>query len=123
MTEEREPDERTLLAEDRTLLANERTFAGWVRTGLAAIGVGVGFQALFQTMEPSWIPKGIATTFLLLGSVVVMAAERRARAVQRRLSADIVVTARAMNLRLVTLAVAAGALALIVAIWLVPRGG
>jgi putative membrane protein len=123
MAEEPEPDERTLLAEDRTLLASERTFAGWVRTGLPAVGVGVGFHALFQTMEPNWIPKAIATIFLLLGSLVVVAAERRARAVHRRLSADMVVTARAMNLRLVMLSVAAGALALIVAIWLMPGRG
>ena len=114
------PDERTILAEDRTLLASERTFAGWVRTALAAIGLGVGFHVLFRTMQPPWLPKAIATCFLLLAGMVVVAAERRARAVSARLSAHVVVTARAVNLRLVTLAVAAGALALVAAIWLGP---
>ncbi|HEY9553776.1 DUF202 domain-containing protein [Allosphingosinicella sp.] len=40
------------MAEDRTVLANERTFAGWVRTGLATIAIGLGFSALFRQMEP-----------------------------------------------------------------------
>ena len=50
MTEDRtaKASTRTDLAEDRTLLANERTFAGWTRTSLACIGVGLGFQAIFQ---------------------------------------------------------------------------
>ena len=54
MTEdkERESLSRTNLAEDRTILANERTFAGWMRTSLAAIAIGVGFNALFARLEP-----------------------------------------------------------------------
>ena len=123
MADQEKPDERTILAEDRTLLASERTFAGWVRTGLAAVGIGVGFHVLFQTMSPSWVPKAIATAFLLVGLGVVVAAERRAKAVHDRLSAHVVVTARAMNLRLVTLGVTAGTAALIAAIWLAPIGG
>lgn len=54
---------RTDLAEDRTVLANERTFAGWMRTGLAAVGIGLGFNALFGKMEPEWLPKLIATGY------------------------------------------------------------
>jgi putative membrane protein len=63
-------EDRTDLAEDRTILANERTFAGWMRTGFAAVGVGLGFQALFNKMEPDWVPKGIATAFLLIAMIV-----------------------------------------------------
>ena len=111
---------RVELAEDRTLLANERTFAGWLRTGLATVGIGVGFQALFLRMEPSWVPKAIATLFLLVGLAVVLAAERRACAVRDRLSAHIVESARPMNLKLITGAIATGLAALIAAIWLVP---
>ena len=37
-------ESRTDLAEDRTVLANERTFAGWVRTGLATVGIGLGLD-------------------------------------------------------------------------------
>lgn len=113
---------RVELAEDRTLLANERTFAGWLRTGLAAVGIGVGFHALFQRMEPTWVPRAIATLFLLVALAVVVAAERRARAVMERLDAHVVVGARRMNLRLITMAMAAGTVALIAAIWVVRIG-
>ena len=113
---------RVELAEDRTLLANERTFAGWLRTGLAAVGIGVGFHALFQRMEPAWVPRAIATLFLLVALAVVVAAERRARAVMERLDAHVVVGARRMNLRLITMAMAAGTVALIAAIWVVRIG-
>ena len=60
-------EDRTNLAEDRTVLANERTFAGWLRTGFAAIGIGLGFHVLFQAMQPLWVPKAIATAFLAAG--------------------------------------------------------
>lgn len=113
-----EPQDRTDLAEDRTLLANERTFAGWLRTGLAAVGIGVGFHALFQRMEPAWIPRSIATLFLLMGVAVVVAAEWRARRVLDRLSAHQVEPPPTLNLRLITVATAVGAFGLIAAIWL-----
>ena len=113
---------RTELAEDRTLLANERTYAGWMRTALAAVGIGVAFNALFQKMEPEWVPKAIATVFLIIGIVVAMAAERRACAVKERLSETVVVSARSMNLKLITWTMAAATVALIAAIWLVRIG-
>ena len=40
--------DRTEFAEDRTLMANERTFAGWMRTGLAAVGVRAGLQRVVR---------------------------------------------------------------------------
>ena len=61
---------RTDLAEDRTVLANERTFAGWMRTGLAAVGIGLGFNALFGKMAPEWLPKLIATGFIISGVII-----------------------------------------------------
>lgn len=109
---------RTELAEDRTVLANERTFAGWMRTSLASVAIGVGFHALFPAMSPSWVPRAIATAFLLLAVVIIVMAERRAAAVMDRLSAHIVVTVKPMNLRTLAGAIAAGAIALICAIWL-----
>lgn len=109
---------RTDLAEDRTILANERTFAGWMRTSLACIAIGAGFQALFQEMEPSWVPRAIATTFILLAIIVIVLAERRASAVVRRLSAHVVETARSLNLRLFASVISVAGLALIAAIWL-----
>ena len=109
---------RTDLAEDRTLLANERTFAGWMRTGLAAVGIGVGFHALFQKMEPDWIPRAIATVFMIVGIAIVIAAERRACRVKERLDEHVVESAGAMKLKLFSWAMAAATMALIAAIWL-----
>lgn len=106
------------LAEDRTVLANERTFAGWMRTSLASVAIGVGFHALFPAMSPSWVPRAIATAFLLLAVAIIIMAERRAAAVMDRLSAHVVETVKPMNLRTLAGAIAAGAIALICAIWL-----
>lgn len=110
---------RDELAEDRTILANERTFGSWMRTSLGCVAIGVGFQGLFPAMEPAWVPRAIATGFLLLAVLVIILAERRAAAVLRRLSAHVVVTARVMNLRLFAVLVSLGSLALVAAIWTV----
>jgi putative membrane protein len=113
---------RTELAEDRTVLANERTFAGWMRTSLACIAIGVGFHALFGKVEPAWLPRAIASAFLVLAILVIILAERRAAAVIERLDSHVVTTARRMNLRLFTAIVALGAGVLALAIWLLPVG-
>ena len=110
---------RDELAEDRTILANERTFGSWMRTSLGCVAIGVGFQGLFPAMEAPWVPRAIATGFLLLAVLVIFLAERRAAAVLQRLSAHAVVTARVMNLRLFAVLVSLGSLALIAAIWIV----
>jgi putative membrane protein len=113
-------DVRTELAEDRTVLANERTFAGWMRTSLACIAIGVGFHALFGKVEPAWLPRAIATAFLVLAVLVIILAERRATAVIERLNSHVVTTARRMNLRLFTAIVSLGAVVFALAIWLLP---
>ena len=113
-------DVRTELAEDRTVLANERTFAGWMRTSLACIGIGVGFHALFGQVEPAWLPRAIATAFLVLAILVINLAERRAAAVIERLNSHVVTTARRVNLRLFAAIVSMGAGVLTLAIWLLP---
>jgi putative membrane protein len=110
-------EDRTDLAEDRTVLANERTFAGWMRTGFAAVGIGLGFNALFVRMEPAWAPKAIATAFLLIAISIFIGAERRACAVIGRLEAHQVKTVRIRNLRIVTIAIVLATAALITAIW------
>lgn len=109
---------RNELAEDRTILANERTFASWMRTSLACIAIGIGFERLFRELSPAWLPRAIATGFLLLAILVIVLAERRAATVLRRLSAHTVATARVMNLRLFMILVSSGAVALIAAIWI-----
>ena len=110
----------TELAEDRTLLASERTFASWTRTSLGCIAVGVGFHALFSTLNPPWVPKAIASLFLLLAAVIVWLAARRATAVARRLDPHVVVSAQRVNLDLIASAVSLGAAALALAVWLLP---
>jgi putative membrane protein len=110
---------RTDLAEDRTLLANERTFAGWLRTSLGAIGIGLAFHVLFGKLEPAWLPRAIATLFLATALLMLWLAERRARAVTSRLQPHRIEAARLVNLRLIGAAVTLGTLALGAGIWMI----
>jgi putative membrane protein len=112
---------RTDFAEDRTVLANERTFASWTRTGFAAIGIGLGFHALFGRIEPLWLPRAIATAFLVIAIIIFIAAERRACVVIRRLHTHKVETVKIGVVRLITIVTVAATLALIAAIWLLTR--
>lgn len=111
-------EDRTDLAEDRTLLANERTFAGWMRTGLSSVGIGLGFHALFNRMEPDWVPRAIATAFMLVGAFVFWAAERRACKVTSRLDAHKVASFGAVNLRLIAIVMVLTTMLLIGSLWL-----
>ncbi len=113
---------RTDLAEDRTGLANERTFASWMRTGFAAVGIGLGFHALFLQMQPWWVPRLIATAFFLTGMYVVISAERRATAVHRRLHEHKVKTVRNSRMQAMTVVTCAAVLALVAALWSLPLG-
>ncbi|NCP12375.1 MAG: DUF202 domain-containing protein [Sphingomonadales bacterium] len=109
--------ERTDLAEDRTILANERTFAGWMRTGLACVGIGVGFNVLFDEMSPTWVPKAVATAFILIGVFVFWAAERRSCKVLSRLDAHHVAQFGSINLRAIATVLSAGALVVAIGLW------
>lgn len=109
---------RTDLAEDRTVLANERTFGSWLRTGFGAIGIGLGFHALFGRIHPLWLPRAIATAFLLIAIIIFVAAERRACIVIRRLHTHKIETVKIGVLRLITAVTVAATLALIAALWL-----
>ncbi len=60
------------------MLAAERTFAGWVRTGLTIIVLAIGLQALFRAAEPTWLPKAIASLFLITAILIFAAAWREA---------------------------------------------
>lgn len=112
---------RTDFAEDRTVLSNERTFASWVRTGFAGIGIGLGFHALFGRIEPLWVPRAVATAFLLIAIIIFLAADRRACTVIRRLHTHQVETVKIGVVRLITIVTVAATLALIAAIWLLTR--
>ena len=111
-------ENRTDWAEDRTIMANERTFAGWMRTGLAAVGIGLGFNALFGKLEPLWVPKGIATLFMVIGIFIFWVAQRNGCAVQDRLNSHHATPVKPDNLRIISGLMASGAIALIAAIWM-----
>jgi putative membrane protein len=108
---------RTSLAEDRTILAHERSFAGWVRTGMAAVGIGLGFNALLDALQPAWVPKAIATAFLLIAVFIFVSAERRACGIMARLEAHQIRALKPINMRLLTSGLVAATLALGGAIW------
>lgn len=109
---------RTDWAEDRTVLSNERTFGSWLRTGFGAIGIGLGFHALFGKIHPLWVPRVVATAFLLIALIIFIAAERRACVVIRRLHTHEVETVKIGVLRLITGVTVAATLALAAALWL-----
>ncbi|HEY9091841.1 YidH family protein [Parasphingorhabdus sp.] len=111
-------DDRTEFAEDRTVMANERTFAGWMRTGLTSVGIGLGFNALFSTMEPNWLPKAIATAFITLGIYIFYEAQKNGCAVFKRLDAHDAEPLQGMNLRLIAAIMGIASFALIIGIWM-----
>ncbi|TCD13863.1 YidH family protein [Oricola cellulosilytica] len=111
-------EDRTEWAEDRTILANERTFAGWMRTGLAAVGVGLGFQAVFRATEPTWVAKLGATVFILIGIAIFLTARRRACAVLDRLNSHAAEPAKDRTFGLMALAFSTGSVLLGAVVWL-----
>ena len=110
-------DERTEWAEDRTIMANERTFAGWMRTGLASVGIGVGFNALFGKLDPQWLAQLIATIFIMIGIFIFYAAQQKACSVLDRLSKHAAAPMKHINMRLIALSMSGAAAVLIIGIW------
>lgn len=114
-------EDRTDLAEDRTVLAHERSFAGWLRTGMAAVGIGLGFNALFRAIEPVWAPKLIATMFLVIAIGIFISAERRACSIFSRLDAHKVDAVKPIRIRIMAWFLASATTALVVAFWVLPN--
>ena len=114
---EKAAEARTDLAEDRNIMAMERTFAGWLRTAFAAIGIGLGFRAVFGDMEPLWLPKAIATMFILAGAWLAWNAQHRTCETMERLDAHKFDAISRPNFRLLAYAVILGALVLAGGIW------
>ena len=110
---------RNDFAEDRTILANERTYASWMRTSLATIAIGIAFERLYGSLQPLWLPRLIATSFLLLAVLIIVLAERRASSVLRNLNPHEIERAKPLYLRLFTTLIALAAIMLAVAIWAV----
>ncbi|MBM0170720.1 YidH family protein [Altererythrobacter sp. C41] len=114
--------ERTQYAEDRNIMAMERTFAGWIRTAFAAIGIGIGFHALFGDFQPPWLAKAIATLFILAGAALAFAAQRRACRTLERLHPHSIERASSPNFRLLAFAVMLGSTILVAGLWLLNDG-
>ena len=110
-------ESRTELAEDRTILAHERSFAGWLRTGMACVGIALGFHALFARLDPPWVPKGIATAFLVIAITIFVTSARRARSVLDKLEAHTVRELRAMRLTLLSAGLVTATVALGITLW------
>lgn len=111
-------EDRTEYAEDRTMLANERTFSGWMRTGLASVGIGLGFQAIFRQSENIILAKASATLFIIIGLVIFLASYYSAIQVLRRLDAHTAEPIPKSRLRLITALFFAGSMMLGITLWL-----
>ncbi len=112
-------EDRTDWAEDRTIMANERTFAGWMRTGLACVGIGLGFNALFGKLEPFWFPRAIASLFIAIGIFVFWAAQRNGCAVHARMEAHKASPIAMINLKMIAGAMSLAAASLAVGVWII----
>tara|TARA_B100000949_G_scaffold92369_1_gene82509 strand:+ start:174 stop:536 length:363 start_codon:yes stop_codon:yes gene_type:complete len=112
-------EERTDYAEDRTILANERTFAGWIRTGVASAALGLGFQAIFRAVEPTWVAKLGATVFILIAITVFYLAYRKSCQLARRMDAHTAEPLSHIEFGTITLLFSAGTLALGVLLWFI----
>lgn len=108
---------RTDMAEDRSIMALERTFAGWLRTSFAAIGIGLGFRAVFGALEPLWLAKTVATLFILGGGWLAINAERRACRTMARFTSHKFEAVAAPNFRILAYGVVAGAIILTAGLW------
>ena len=109
--------DRTDWAEDRTLMANERTFAGWMRTGLASVGIGLGFNALFGKLEPYWLARGIATLFIAIGIFIFWAAQRKGCDVHQRMEAHKAAPIKRTYMRSIAAGMAFSSFCLAIGMW------
>ena len=109
-------DKRTELAQLRSQLANERTFAGWVRTSFAAIGLGLGFHAVFGKIDPAWLPKVISTVFIGLGIFLIWKASLRAAEVMNTEKADEEIVGPD-SFKILAISISGAAIALLFALW------
>ncbi len=113
---------RTDLAEDRNIMAVERTFAGWMRTALAAIGIGVAFSALFGEFDPPWLARAVASVFIGGGAILAIVAQRRACATLAKLSSHHMRPASLPNFKLLAFGLVLGASILIAGLWTLNDG-
>lgn len=112
-------EDRTDWAEDRTIMANERTFSSWMGTGLGAIGVAIGFQAVFKEFEPTWVAKSVATIFLIIAVGIFWSARRNACMTFERLHESEVEATPSKAYTYLASAMTAAALGTAIVLWFV----
>ena len=101
----------------RFTLANERTFLSWIRTALAFVAGGIAVEAFTQDLFPVTVRQGLAVILLLLGMLLAGGAAVRWVRVETAMR-----THRALPIPLIVpiisivSALAAGALALVIAL-------
>ncbi len=66
--------DRTGWASERTLLANERNFSAWLRTGLAALGAGLGIGKLLGSLGMPMITRTIGVVCIIMSGTVFIIA-------------------------------------------------
>lgn len=111
-------EDRTEWAEDRTILANERTFAAWMRTGMASVAVALGLRALVGSFEPDWLPKTIASIFVLVAVFIFFAARQSAAKTNRRMEEHATESQSNERITIISGALSVGAVATGVVLWL-----
>ncbi len=79
---------QTEWAEERTVLSVERTFAGWLRTGMGAVGVAIGLHAVFVSGAGDWPARVVASMFLVIAVALFAQANRQARRMLEDLSSQ-----------------------------------
>ena len=109
---------RTEWAEDRTLLANERTFAGWMRTGMACIGIALGMKAVFKDTEYPLLAKGVAEIFVLAAVLIFWSAAIKSRQTQKRMTDHDVESQSYQKMTILTVILTVGSLATGFTLWL-----
>ena len=110
--------DRTDWAEDRTVLANERTFAGWMRTGMASLAIGIGMHAVFGATEPTWLAKGAASVFVAIAVAIFYLAARQSSQLMERLNAHAAEPVAKDNLGRIATALIAGAVIVGGVLWM-----
>ena len=110
--------ERTDWAEDRTILVNERIFAGRIRTGLMAVGMGLTLQAVFDAIEPTWAAKAISSVFVIAGIVIFHAAWRKSSRSIERLSAHTIERVSRQRFAVIAALMSAASVGVAVVLWL-----
>lgn len=120
MTDKQElAEDRTDWAEDRTILANERTFAGWMRTGMACVGVAIGLQAVFGELSPVYAARGIATLFAILALIIFFAAWRQSKRTIDRLNSHAAEPVSPTAMGIIAAIMSVGAAGVGIILWLV----